>query len=248
MNLTDLLAMPLIHTDQARSMGTVMGFALHDLIVTHYLVVDDAYSEEQAYPFGDVHVGEDALCTLASGSVPPQGQVPFRCPVYTADGKRLGILDEIEVSHDGKIRNITVGQEKIPCGKIAAIEDVVIVKSKKQTSPAPSSSRRGRAKKSTLSDEGQAPDRHEDAAQNEPSLATQKSAVTILEQSAQNAEEGKLRRIIGNYSFLLGRILQEDLVQEGRVLLPKGIVLTDGDVAKAWRNGLLVALTQLSRA
>lgn len=314
MNLTDMLAMPLIQTQLARTLGTVVGFGLDGSTVTHYLAVDErTYAPEDAYPFHLVQVGSDALCTLACPVPPPAVRIPFRCAVYTQRGALLGYLDDVCVDKGGHIEYIVVGGVTLGAARLVAIDDIVVVRDKgAKGAPKEGATRRGPRKgakaQAATTDTGatssadtattgavsasaaETPTAQQTADMAE--AAQEKTAEDIIDYAATNeqppieknaanatalpqdgegpvadgnkkpadegeyvgadalragAEDGGLKRIISNYSFLLGRILGEDLVQEGRVVLPKGHTLGDADVAMAWQMGLLVPLTQLSR-
>ena len=267
MNLTDMLAMPLIQTQLARTLGTIVGFSLKGTTVTHYLAVDEqTFAPEDAYPFELVQVGADALCTLACPVTAPAARIPFRCAVYTEKGRLLGYLDDVNVAKDGHIVCIAVGDNVYNAARLVAIDDIVIVREKAETKEG-GKTRRGRPRKKDVSapdttdvEEGvpiaewqsetiltSAPTPIANRQQEKEKTAETPTVDTDTTETDTLGAENGLRRIISNYSFLLGRILGEDLTKEGQVLLAKGHVLTDADVAMAWQSGLLVPLTQLSR-
>lgn len=222
MNLTELLAIPVIHLPTARRMGVVYAFGTDDKArrITHVAVVDDeSYGHEIYYRYGDVRWGKEAALVSADPVDESGLIVPFRHPILDSDGNGYAFLADVTCDDKGHILSlVNTPGEVIQTDKLLRMGDVVLLRGKARvTMP---------------------------RKKNAPPEETQ--SVTYAEEAEPMAAADVLR-IAGDYSFLLGRPLREDLMDGAHVVAGKGEVITDALIAEARDRGLMLALTTLSR-
>ena len=286
MNLTDLLATPLIHLPTATRRGVVVGFAIDERLrrISHVVMVDeDSYCREIYYRWRDLRWGECALLTTAEGCEDGPTRIPFRETVLDADGKDYGYLKEVVCDERGHIEYLlTTKDERLEAARLLRVGDVVLTRGQKRLVL---STRHGKAAQSAPSrTNAQEASAAADEAKTEQPLeraeyvveepkTSPKTAETMPEDSAspdETAQEpqpiampiaadeedgtpyreeeiGALRRVAGDYTFLLGREMKGDLVDKGQLLIAAGTVITPDHVELARRHGLLLPLTLLSR-
>ena len=206
MNLTELLATPVIHLPTAARLGVVVGFATDDKArrISHVIVVDeDSYCRETYYRWQDVRWGQNALLTAAEAVDEHPRRIPFREAVLDLDGVDYGYVKEVACTRNGRIEYVlTTRDEALAPSRLWRVGDVVLLRGKRT-----------------------------------PKMAPEPKPERV---------EG-MRRVAGDYSFLLGRQLKSDLIDKGVVVARQGSVITDETIDAARRNGLLVPLTVLSR-
>ena len=91
MQLTDLLAKPLIHLSEAKTLGNVYGFWTdkHFKRIRYIEALDEeTYAHPAAYSWGKVHVGLDAVCVSTDPETPEGVFVPFKGTIYDTDGRQ----------------------------------------------------------------------------------------------------------------------------------------------------------------
>ena len=216
MNLTELLATPVVDLSNATRMGVVSALAIgEDLkrVVGIVVLDEDNYCREKTYRWSDVKWGQDCLLLDAEAMEEESKKIPFRGQIYDADGGNYGYLKEVVCDPKGHILAwITTEDREIAPSKVWRIGDLVLLKGKKTQ------------KKKEVVNRPRAP-----------------KAPFNLPQ-----KEG-LKRIAGDYSFLLGRTVKSDLIRQGEILLRQGSVIDEELIARARENGVLLTLTELSR-
>lgn len=222
MNLTELLATPVIHLATAARLGVVSAFALGADMrrIGQVAVIDeDNYCRELRYDFADVKWGQDFALTAADESAQRCTLIPFRSSVVDADGTNYGYLKEVECDQNGKLTAlVTTEDERIAPSRLAMVGDVVLLKGKRRYA------------------------RKTDSARDE--AERERPDVERLFNLPQTAG---LKRIAGDYSFLIGRKIKSDLIQRGEVVLRQGSVITADLIDLARERGVLLPLTELSR-
>ena len=238
MQLTDLLAKPLIHLSEAKTLGNVYGFWTdkHLKRIRYIEALDEeTYAHPAAYSWGKVHVGLDAVCVSTDPETPEGVFVPFKGTIYDTDGRQKGYLQDVVVTHTGSVDHLvtTDGQTLYP-RDVVAVGDVLVIRGSRRV---------GRPRKET---------RPAPSLEEAFNRADEPTPAGVLLPRAPMPEEvnaqplGVNVRLVGDYSFLLGRTLSGDLTRHGRLLLAKGTVIDERAVALARGEGQLVALTALS--
>ena len=224
MNLTELLATPVIDLETARRLGVVSAFGISEnlrRIVQVAVIDEDNYSRELRYAFADLKWGQDFVLTTAGVASQTATVIPFRGQIVDADGVGHGYLKEVECGPKGRIiALITTEDERIAPTRLAAVGDVVLLK--------------GKRRYARRTDEQKAADAAE-------------HAEIDVERAFNLPKSEGLRRVAGDYSFLLGRKIKSDLIGRGEVVLPQGSVITAEHIELAREKGVLLPLTELSR-
>jgi len=218
MNLTELLATPVIDLNSAAKSGVVSAFAIGDDIkrVEGIVVLEeDNYCREKTYRLTDVKWGQDCLLVDADETEEPLTKIPFRRQIIDVDGVDYGYLKEVECDPKGHIAAwVTTEDVRIAPQRVWRVGELVILKGKKPY-----------AKKKETVKKG---DKESRPLFNMP-------------------QKAGLRRVAGDYSFLLGRTVKSDLIRKGEILLKQGSVINEELIATARENGVLLTLTELSR-
>jgi hypothetical protein len=164
------------------------------------------------------------LLTDAQAQEETPVHIPFRGQIWDVDGIDYGYLKEVTCTDEGRITDIvTTDDQHIAPARLLRIGDVVLLKGKKTT---PRTRR-----------------------QPPKSVQKDRESENTRDMSAYfNLPNGnRLRRIAGDYSFLLGRTIKSDLLQRGERVLTQGSVITPELIDLAREKGVLLALTELSR-
>lgn len=219
MNLTELLATPVIDLTNATQTGVVSAFALGDDLkrVEAVTVIDEEnYCREINYRLADVKWGEDCLLVDAPTITEELTRIPLRGQIYDVDGAGYGYLKEVVCDAKGRIEAwVTTDDVRIAPARVWKIGDLILLKGKKTYAKRKSAPVMGKTRKTAESEDG--------------------------------APKESLRRVAGDYSFLLGRTVKSDLIKKGEVLLRQGSVIDEELIALAREKGVLVTLTELSR-
>lgn len=188
MKLTELLAMPIIDLRTAAAVGVVSGFVADDKLrnVVQCIVIDDnTYAEELLYPWSALRAGTDAYCVAGARSQPIAGvRVPFKGMIYTTDGVRIGMLQDVECTSGGKVQNLLLTDgSSIDPAQIYKVGEVIMLKgTRKLPRTAKSSVADNTAQPSVANPLPQPPTEyfavpHQDATDNtQPAMANQRPA------------------------------------------------------------------------
>lgn len=268
MQLTELLAKPLINPSAAAHLGSVYAFWTDNKMrrVRYLVAVDeDTYADTLAYPFGKVYFGKDAVLATGESQTANGVAVPFKGEVYDTDGNHLGYLQDVICTDKGYVEHLllTDGSTKTP-EQVVAIGGLVIVQGtrkvgrsrpKPQRTPAPAEAFNLPVKTTPaeqLSEREPIEPDPIDSPSTDPAEIEREPLRPValtrapLPQEVNALPQGLNVRLVGDYSFLLGRTLAGDLTHHGRTLLAQGSVIDETAVALARANGLLVTLTALS--
>ena len=246
MNLTELLALPVIQLNAARRLGVVSGFLADERLrrVSHWVVLNEDTYIENVLPWQKATMGsEGVFCTAGLQPLPRDKRpIPLHTAVYDSDGRAWGMMEEIEVDETGRTVALRVGENRIDPGGVFCYGELVILRGKRRL-------RREREQRQEVQIE-----KHMQAVQKAP-VSEEEGAPTwrVIErpqerETAPTEEtEGSVYRVRGDYDFLVGRRLVADLVQAGRLVAKQGQVIDRSLIQAAREWGLLVALTALSR-
>lgn len=254
MQLTDLLAKPIIHLSQAAVLGHVSGFWADDRLrrVRYVAALDEETYLEQAYPLRYLRIGQDALCANREPCAPEGVAVPFKAPIYDTDGVRRGYLQDVVCLSSGLVDHIvtTEGAVYHPAD-VVALGKILVVKGerrivRKRSHPQENIDIQEAFAKAPEAETAAEP---KQSPQEPPAPGSEEIAYlprAPLPQEVNALPQGVNVRLMGDYSFLLGRTLSADLVHKGCVILSKGTIIDDRAVTLARQGGLLVNLTALS--
>jgi len=258
MQLTDLLAKPLIHLTEAKTLGNVYGFWTdkHFRRIRYVQILDEeTYAHPLAYAWGRVRVGQDALAVVSDPQDPIGVFVPFKGAIYDTDGAAKGYLQDAVCTGTGMVDHLvtTDGQVYYP-KDVVSVGDILVVRGTRRVSRPRKTSPPALPLEEAFNLPASAPAPVEPTPVEVPAPAPQlepaPSGIILprapLPQEINALPEGINVRLVGDYSFLLGRTLTGDLVRHGRVLLPKGTIIDERAVSLARTEGQLVALTSLS--
>ena len=229
MNLTDMLATPIIHLPTATHRGVIDAFGLDERArrIRHVVVIDEDLNEV-CYRWEDLLCGHDVMMTNAEPVEEDVARIPFRGAIYDTDGHATGYLKEVTCTDGGRIEQWwSTLDEAIAPSRVVRVGDVVLL--------------RGQTRRNVT------PKRKEDTSAPSPADTNTSAASDDAETAPFNLPERGLVRVSGDYTFLLGRTLRDDLVHEGRILLPKGQTIDETVIDTARRHGQLLTLTVLSR-
>ena len=277
MNLTELLATPVIDLSNATRMGVVSAFAIgEDLrhVVGIVVLDEDDYCHEKTYRMEDAKWGQDCVLLDAEAIDEVPQKIPLRGQIYDLDGVDHGYLKEVVCNRRGRITAwVNTEDVVIAPTRVWRMGELLLLKGKRRhrkaaettTDPAVTIEK---AQNDTAIEpvENTAMAKAEDNAMAIVENAVSEAASiseTIEESTVENeamADSGEkgatesatpkqegLRRIAGDYSFLLGRTIRSDLVREGETILSQGRVIDEETIALARENGVLLTLTELSR-
>lgn len=255
MNLTELLATPVVHLPTATYLGVVSAFGVDEEAkrISHVIVVDeDSYCHEVAYRWEDVRRGQDALLVDAPEAEDSPKRVPFRGAVLDTKGTSYGYLKDVAYTQTGRIKELyTTKDERISPTRMCMVGDVVLLHAKRRKKKvAPQETPAEGQQKDEPAPDTQPVQEEVPAAVASPQQAEPPQVETptvAIRQETPPPDESGLRRIAGDYSFLLGRSVKSDLTLRGELLLAKGTTITPETVDMARQKGVLLPLTVLSR-
>lgn len=242
MNLTELLAMPVIHLPSAHRMGVVCAFCADERVrrITHVVVVDDDnYCRELCYRMGDVRWGQEVALVCADPVEEMPCRIPFRSAIVDTDGVGYAYLKEVACDDKGHITEVVnTLDETLPRERLLRMGDVVLLRGKTRVVTA----RHQRLATDAMDDAEE-----EDAIEKEKTATQTGNDAFRSDPSLQEEGDGSLLRIAGDYTFLMGRTLKNDLTYLGEVVAAKGDIIAQDTVQRARDKGLLLTLTALSR-
>lgn len=186
----------------------------------------------------DVAVLDDTLCALKIEDIDVTAFADVMGKtVYTPFGISKGVFIDCIFDEKGKVSTIMTATAEISPAEIRGVGDVVVLKE----------NRKPRKRKMDFS--SLALENKHVSALDDTSKTSEGSA--IIPQPSVNIGVGGTftpPRIIGDYNFLLGRTLSQDLLTySGELIAPKNTFVTIDVVEKARANGKLLDLTLNSK-
>jgi sporulation protein YlmC with PRC-barrel domain len=156
--------------------------------------------------------------------------------VYQTDGTAVGKVSDLRFDRGGNLCEIVAGETSIKPYSVLGVDEIVLVKSPQK--------RKYKKRPASIT-----------------ALATADRPVSVLDNSQNNLIDVDVKdamigpsvqtaptRIIADYNFLLGRIIQEDLLTySGQLIALKNTRISVEIVEKARQNGKLLELTLNSK-
>ncbi len=234
MKISEFISEKIICLPTADVLGSIINCVIGEnaKTVTHFLLENED-SDEIYLPVKALKKGTDYLY-ITDATEPVFAAVsgekcPLGMPVVGTDGTKVGKLRDLEFSDKGKILAFITEDEVLPSSKIAVISDKMLViksgnrvklikaETDNSTSPAP-------LKKYVPEDI---------PAENE-----------IVSDTSEDNTTAYPRKVVTDYSFLLGRkVTKNILTKDYKLLFVVGDTVTGEVVEKARNAGKLVELT-----
>ena len=231
-NLVELIEKPVFSLKDFCIIGKVTGCLVdHDFKhIAYFLCIDE--EAEFLLPFQNIVAEKDVLVVEDKVGMLHPLDVDFTSfksllgkEVYCADGTLLGIVKDLGFDSKGGLVELRIEDGLLKPSSIVGVGDAILVK--------PAQKRKNKRKSVDF-----------------VALASTDSPVTILDPSPDMAEQGQTSptRIISDYNFLLGRMLDDDLLSyDGRLIAYKNTRVTVDVVEKARLAGKLLELTLNSK-
>jgi len=261
------LSKPIISIYEASMIGTVISATFDKKMrrVCALLIVSDNEEDEILYyvPINRIITAENALTVKNRNSVRRYEEsnifvkCPINHPVYMTTGEKKGTVRD--VSFDEKtfeVIEIILDSEKISAEKVASVSNsLMILKGEGFTRLQPPRARRTKKPKAENDGVKDTPDREY--------IPTYQATIMPQEEEEENYEEIPAEtvttvkkdervsipaRIISDYSFLLNRLVLQDVYSTtGELIIPANTRITVQTVETARKHGKLVELTVGSR-
>lgn len=232
--ITSYLSLPVISGAQHKILGTITGVLCEKRLKSvDFFTFSDLYSKDSEKMFvaqrslkkinDDSVVLSNLLCIKNEADVSGKDLIefPLGAPVYTADGKALGVLSDLYFGDtDKNATAIIVNETPVLVERIASADaqGVILL---------PDGKKRVRKQKSKPVIE----------------KPEQDFKVSILS-SQDNAARTLPVKAISNYGFLIGRVATSSVYDRNNVpIIKKGALVTSDVVFAAHRKNRLIALT-----
>lgn len=229
MKISEMISESIVNLPEAVFAGSVINCIVDKKLkkVTHYILLNQE-DEEVFLPIKKLKKGVDTYLVLSGDAVcnsTPSGVwCPLNMPVFDTDGKKVGRLKDFEFDESGKITEIFSEKGAEPWEILTLSPAMTIVKGNRNLRLR-KEGERGPKLKEIYSD----------------------NMETTLPQPVKERITAP-KRVVSDYSFLLGRRVVKDIPSKNMAILIKaGDVVTVDVVEKARKHGKLVELTVNSK-
>ena len=228
MKISEIISESIINLPEAVFAGSVINCIVDKKLkkLSHYILLNQE-DEEVFLPIKKLQKGIDSYLITEGDAISNDRPFGVRCPinmsVFDTDGKRLGRLKDFDFDENGKITDIYSEKGKEDWEIIIISPQMTVVKGNKSL----------KVKK-------------------EKNIKTKLKEIYVDEKAGETVcKEEKIttpKRVVSDYSFLLGRQVIKDIFLKNMEILAKaGNTITTEIVKQAGMHGKLVELTVNSK-
>lgn len=231
--ITSYLSLPVISGSQHKILGTITGVLCEKRLKSvGFFAFSDLYSKDSENMYvaarslkkinDDSVVLSNLLCIKSQSDVSGKDLIefPLGAPVYTADGKALGVLSDLYFGDTDKIATaIIVNETPVLVERIASVDAQGIIL-------LPDGKKRVRKQKS------------------KPVIEKPEKDFKVSILSPPETALSLPVKALSNYGFLIGRVATSSVYDKNNVpIVKKGALVTEKVVFDAHRKNRLIALT-----
>lgn len=235
MKISEMISESIVNLPEAMFAGSVINCIVDKKLkkVTHYILLTQE-DEEVFLPIKKLRKGVDTYLILSGDAIcntSPSGVwCPINMPVFDTDGKKVGRLKDFDFDESGKISKVYSENGEEPWEVLTLSPTMTVVKGNRNL---------------RLRKEGEAKPKLKEVYSGEVYSGK------VEEVNAPQPIKEKItapKRVVSDYSFLLGRKVIKDIPSKNMAILVKaGDTVTVDVVEKARKHGKLVELTVNSK-
>ncbi|MGI6702192.1 MAG: PRC-barrel domain-containing protein [Christensenellales bacterium] len=255
--LSNYLSKPVISVYEAEITGTVINAAFDRKMkrLAYLIILNEEADDFFIVPASRIMTSDTALTVRNRNAIRKYidsniyVKSPINRPVYTTDGERKGIVKDVSFDEKSfEVIELDLEGVKVTPDDIASVSDnLVILKGEGFTGLQAPRNRR-RIKRETKTSESAGLREEQLPIDESLNLYEDYSVEETYDSAPIKVEKSIPARIISDYSFLLDRLVLQDVFSlSGELIIPANTRITPDTVETARRHGKLVELTVGSR-